>query len=215
MIDAASGDFISKRMEHNNAVFRVSYSPNGRRILTASTDGSARTWNATTGTPISPAMIHNGSLNHATLSPDGALVATAGSDNIARVWNATTGDPVTAPLRHLGEVTHVSFDPNCRSIITASEDQIVRIYKLPLDKSKIIGTASQSSTAYGRVASRAVDGNNDANLYNGSVSQTSSDATNGWWQFDFSKTTRVSGVVIKITGGNSLIFFLSVCDVSP
>ena len=196
VIDAASGDFISKRMEHNNAVFRVSYSPNGRWILTASTDGSARTWNATTGTPISPAMIHNGSLNHATFSPDGALVATAGSDNIARVWNATTGEPVTAPLRHLGEVTHVSFDPNCRSIITASEDQIVRIYKLPLDKNKIIGTASQSSTAYGRVASRAVDGNNDANFYNGSVSQTSSDATNGWWQFDFSKTTRVSSIVL-------------------
>ena len=128
-------------------------------------------------------MIHDGSLNHATFSPDGALVATAGSDNIARVWNANTGEPVTAPLRHLGEVTHVAFDPNGRSIITASEDQIARIYKLPIGPRMITGSASQSSTAYGRVASRAIDGNKDANFSNGSLSQTSSEVANAWWQF--------------------------------
>ena len=196
VIDAISGDFISKRMEHNNAVFRVSFSPNGRWILTASIDGSARTWDTATGTPISPSMIHDGSLNHATFSPDGALVATAGSDNIARVWNANTGEPVTAPLRHLGEVTHVAFDPNGRSIITASEDQIARIYKLPTGPRIITGSASQSSTAYGRVASRAIDSNKDANFSNVSLSQTSSEVANAWWQLDFNKTTKVSSIVL-------------------
>ena len=46
------------------------------------------------------------------------------------------------------------------------------------------GTASQISTAYGGVASRANDGNTDGNYWNNSVTHTAPGYANPWWEVD-------------------------------
>lgn len=53
--------------------------------------------------------------------------------------------------------------------------------------------ATQSSTAYGADASRAVDGNTDGNFFNNSVTHT---ADSGWWQVDLGSAQRVGNVVL-------------------
>lgn len=54
-------------------------------------------------------------------------------------------------------------------------------------------TASQSSTAHGGSAARAVDGNSDGNYNAGSVTHTNSDA-NPWWQVDLGQNYFVVSV---------------------
>lgn len=53
--------------------------------------------------------------------------------------------------------------------------------------------ATQSTTAVGGVASRAVDGNTDGNWGNGSVTHT---ADAGWWQVDLQSVQRIGDVVL-------------------
>ncbi|HIL11309.1 MAG TPA: hypothetical protein EYG11_21670, partial [Candidatus Latescibacteria bacterium] len=195
VIDARTGQPISERMEHGGAVFRAEFSPDGRWVLTASTDGTARVWDAVTGTPVSGSMTH-GRLHHATFSPDGALVATAGADNTARVWDAATGQPVTAPLRHLNQVNWVAFDPACRSVITASRDHTARIYQLPMERERLTGKATQSTTDFGGVASRAIDGNTDGRYGMNSTTHTSDKDTNPWWQLDLQEPVAISEIVL-------------------
>jgi Flp pilus assembly protein TadD len=183
-------------MEHGGAVFRAEFSPDGRWVLTASNDGIARTWEATTGTPVSAPMTHDGRLHHATFSPDGALVATAGADNTARVWDAATGQPVTAPLRHLNQVDRVAFDPASRAVITASRDHTSRIYQLPMERDRLTGKATQSTTDFGGVASRANDGNTDGNYANQSVTHTLNNDSEAWWQLELKEPVAISEIVL-------------------
>ncbi|MCA9682316.1 MAG: discoidin domain-containing protein [Myxococcales bacterium] len=56
------------------------------------------------------------------------------------------------------------------------------------------GTASQSSTAYGGSASRAIDGNTDGNWFAGSVNHTAGGPS--WWQVDLGSVEPVGEVVV-------------------
>jgi len=68
----------------NSAVF----SPDGERVLTASQDGTARVWDATSGKPLGEPMEHGENVLTAVFSADGQRVFTASQDGTARVWNA-------------------------------------------------------------------------------------------------------------------------------
>ena len=61
---------------HKESVDYVQFSPNGRRLLTASRDKSARLWDVVTGKVIQVFTGHNGSYA-VQLSPDGKRVVTA------------------------------------------------------------------------------------------------------------------------------------------
>ena len=68
-------------MRHEEAVIDAAFSPDGRHVLTASWDNTARVWDAADGQPISPPLKHEGHVFHAALSPDGRYALTAGDDN--------------------------------------------------------------------------------------------------------------------------------------
>ena len=62
------------------------FSPDGRRIVTASTDRTARVWDVLAGEPITPPLYHSGEVFTAGFSPDGNRLITAGADLSARIW---------------------------------------------------------------------------------------------------------------------------------
>jgi WD40 repeat protein len=76
------------------------FSPDGRRILTASADKTARLWDATTGAPVGEPMRHEDEVVAAMFSPNGARIATMSKDGTARLWDAATLKPVGKPMRH-------------------------------------------------------------------------------------------------------------------
>ena len=82
------------------------FSPDGTRIATASADGTAKIWDATTGKELLSVQgslmvqVQNGFVWYATFSPDGKLLATAGGDGIARIWDATTGEELLTLSGH-------------------------------------------------------------------------------------------------------------------
>ena len=73
---------------HTGAVVSASFSADGKRVVTASVDKTARVWDADTGKPVGESMAHGFRINSATFSPDGKRVVTASGDKTARVWDA-------------------------------------------------------------------------------------------------------------------------------
>jgi len=60
-------------------VYRVQRSVlDGRWVVTASWDGTARVWEAAAGKPLGQPLRHDGAVNSAAFSPDGKWVVTAG-----------------------------------------------------------------------------------------------------------------------------------------
>jgi WD40 repeat protein len=70
---------------HRSAVSHVEFSADGRFVLTASDDGTARVWDAANGEQVDAVRAHAGRLNDAAFSPDGMRVVTASFDGTARI----------------------------------------------------------------------------------------------------------------------------------
>jgi hypothetical protein len=71
---------------HKDRVLTAVFSPDGRRILTASFDRTARLWDAETGAPGPALRGHESAVWSAVFSPDGRWILTASADRTARLW---------------------------------------------------------------------------------------------------------------------------------
>jgi WD40 repeat protein len=115
---------------HTDSVLSAAFSPDGKRIVTASGDKTARLWDAGTGRQIGqPLKGHTDSAQSAVFSPDGKRIVTAYNDNTARLRDAGTGKQIGEPLTgHTASVFSAAFSPDGKRIITASDDDTVRLW---------------------------------------------------------------------------------------
>jgi WD40 repeat protein len=77
---------LAKLFGHTRGVWTAEFSPDGKRVVTASFDKTARVWDAATGGALATLAGHDDLLRSAYFSPDGERVVTASKDNMARVW---------------------------------------------------------------------------------------------------------------------------------
>lgn len=121
---------------HTDVVWSAVYNSDGTRIATASSDGTARVWDATTGKEIlrvqgstySDSDPEAGFVWYAALSPDGKLLATAGGDDIARIWDVRTGEQLLAFTGHHDDVYHIEFSPDGSRLATVSPDGTAMVW---------------------------------------------------------------------------------------
>lgn len=115
---------------HTNAVTSAAFSPEGARIVTASSDDTARVWDARTGATLAVLSGHTGTLFSAAFSPDGARIVTASRDHTARLWDARTGAALATLSGHTSYVVSAAFSPDGTRVVTASLDGIARVWQL-------------------------------------------------------------------------------------
>jgi len=113
---------------HTDWVRCAAFSPDGRRIVTASKDKTARIWDAATGRQITLLTGHTDSVRTAAFSPDGARVVTAAADNTARIWDAVTGRQILQLQGHTEGVRSAMFSPDGGRVVTATADKTARIW---------------------------------------------------------------------------------------
>jgi WD40 repeat protein len=109
-------------MRHDDDVVSAEFSADGRVVVTASADRSARIWDASTGRPITPPLWHRSSVAHAVFSPEGHQVATLTADGEARLWDAATGEPITPTWRHPHryDAGHLMFSADGQRLLLAT-----------------------------------------------------------------------------------------------
>ena len=81
-------------------MWSAAFSGDGKRVVTASADKTARIWDAESGKEIAVLKGHGGIVLSAAFSGDGKRVVTASEDKTARIWDAESGKEIAVLKGH-------------------------------------------------------------------------------------------------------------------
>jgi len=112
---------------HKGVVWTVGFSPDGRAVLTASSDHTARLWATATGKPLQ-VFEHQKAVFNAAFSHDGRHVITCSADHTARLWETQTGQAVGEVMRHPGDAWYGEFSGDDQFILTGDDAGNARIW---------------------------------------------------------------------------------------
>jgi WD40 repeat protein len=149
------------KLRHGDGVLYADFSPDSRRVVTASDDHTAAIWDVLTGNLLLPPLQHPFALTEARFSANGRWIVTACESQeigCARVWDAQTGEPLTPPLKNPWPFMHVQFVDADRAILTRRSTGQTMLWKLPVGARSIeeLGLLANVLSSHQRDSSGAV-----------------------------------------------------------
>jgi len=126
--DADTGRFLLTLAGHTSTVRALVFSPDGRRLATASDDLTIQLWDAATGRQLLTLAGHPSNILHLAFHPDGTRLASCGDDGSVRLWDPATGQETLVLTDHLDSTACVAFSPDGQRLASASHDHTVRLW---------------------------------------------------------------------------------------
>jgi WD40 repeat protein len=113
---------------HTKAVYGLAFSPDSKRLASASHDMTVRIWDVAAQTELHTMTGHTGLTVAVAWSPDGSMVASGSYDMTVRLWDAETGDLIRVLAGHTGWVNQVAFSADGAQVISNSFDGTIRVW---------------------------------------------------------------------------------------
>lgn len=117
-------------LPHRGRVSSVAYSPDGRYLVLAGSDGTLEVWNAQSGTPAREQLRgHSSDVQNLAFFSDGRRLVSSSKDGTLRVWNTQTWEPIGRPLPgDGGPIRAMAVSPDGQRLASASDDETIRFW---------------------------------------------------------------------------------------
>ncbi len=134
--------------QHARWVTSLAFSPDGRTLVSGSSDRKVILWDVQTRKLRQTLVGHESWVRAVAISPNGTTIASAGQDKTVRLWDLQSGEPKNT-LLHQGRLWSVAFSPDGKTLVTAGSDGRVKLWDVTLgtEKKSLIGHDNPSVLA--------------------------------------------------------------------
>ncbi|CAE7232512.1 unnamed protein product [Rhizoctonia solani] len=123
---------FSRPFGHLNAVNSIVFSPDGRYMISGSTDMTSRVWEISAFPKTmheAPFVGHSSTVYAVAISKYGTRFISASADHKMLTWDAQTGASIGDPYAgHTNNVIWAAFDPHETRIVSSSYDKTMRLW---------------------------------------------------------------------------------------
>ena len=138
------GNLLWNIYGHSLSVTTVAVTPDGKKIISGSSDKTVKVWDATTGENLFTFNCHSNSVGPAAalvtqvaVTLDGRKVISSSCDKIVKVWDITTGENLLTFDGHTSAVTSAAVSPDGEKVISGSWDETIKIWDMTTGKQLI------------------------------------------------------------------------------
>jgi len=144
-----TGEEGARLVGHKGIVHSAAFSKDGRRLVTASEDGTAKVWD-TAGRELLTLTGHSDQVMMARFNPAGNIIATCGLDGTAKLWDSDSGKLLFNLTGHTATVVDLAFSPDGKQLATAGADSTIRLWDVQTGKAlqTIRGSGQLWAVAY-------------------------------------------------------------------
>jgi len=109
---------------HNNRVFSVSLSPDGKLLASASGDRTIKLWNPQTGKALKTLHGHQSWVWKVLFSPNGKLLASGSYDRTIKIWDIQSGECLQTLVGHPSSLLELSFSHDGKELFSCGYHKI-------------------------------------------------------------------------------------------
>ena len=152
-------------MGHAGLVHSVAIGPDGKRIVSGSSDGTVKLWDAGTGQVLRTLKGETGAVYSVAISPDGKRIVSGDYKRSVTVWDAGTGKDLRTLKGHTDWVRSVAISSDGKRIVSGSWDRTVKVWDAATGKEMLTlkgHTGNVNCVAISRDGKRIVSGSGGA-----------------------------------------------------
>lgn len=130
--DLASGSLLMSYRPHAAVASARFSKADGRQVITASADRSAKLWNTASALAEGGKLLgpHGARLTYAEFSPDGTRIVTCDAAGKVVLWDRATRQPLVERQAHQKAVHQAVYSPNGDKLLTVSADGKGQIWQV-------------------------------------------------------------------------------------
>jgi WD40 repeat protein len=121
------GKLFTAYRKHSAAVLHIAWSPDGKKIASASADKTVHIRNATSKNPTLIYRNHTKPVSAVDWSPDGSRIVSGSWDTTVQVWHVQTGRKLLTYRGFSREVSAVAWSPDGKYIASGSWDTTIQV----------------------------------------------------------------------------------------
>jgi WD40 repeat protein len=119
---------------HTDVISSITFSGDGKTVLSTSWDGSIRLWDVATGLMHKKFTAGKTPVYTAIFSTDEKTIYSAGADRTITVWDLSTGKILKKLEGHQAEITAVALNQDQKMLISHSVDGVTKFWDLNTNK---------------------------------------------------------------------------------